>query len=82
MYLSFRFRYLHAVYVCGNSVLYAHMCVCVSYMYILQEDAAPTFFQKKQEKIQKQIKKLEAEAVADKDWALKGEVDITCIYNV
>ena len=56
--------------------------VCVSYMYILQEDAAPTFFQKKQEKIQKQIKKLEAEAVADKDWALKGEVDITCIYNV
>ena len=32
-------------------------------------------FEKQQEKLQKVIKDLEAEAVAEKDWTLKGEVD-------
>merc|ERR1719201_1513858 len=41
-----------------------------------EEDvASPTFFQQKQQKIQKQIDKLEAEAVAEKNWALKGEIE-------
>jgi U3 small nucleolar RNA-associated protein MPP10 len=40
------------------------------------EDQVPkSRFEKQQEKLKKVISELEAEAVAEKDWALKGEVD-------
>ncbi len=42
------------------------------------EDEKPkSRFEKQQEKLKKVISELETEAVAEKDWALKGEVDAT-----